>query len=52
MASYSMVAFALLRSAMASSPPRRSSHLKTSPAKYQAKVGGVLDMESAPSCAW
>src|SRR5271156_998768 len=42
MQSYSIAALAWLRLPIAATPPAAISHLKTNPAMYQAKVGGVF----------
>src|ERR1700719_2766924 len=45
MAPYSIAALAWLRLPISPTPPAALSHLKTSPAIYQAKVGGVLSID-------
>src|ERR1700677_1509456 len=45
MQAYSIAAFAWLRLPISATPPAAISHLKTRPAMYQAKVGGVFNMD-------
>ena len=45
MQAYSIAAFAWLRLPISPTPPAAFSHLKTSPAMYQAKVGGVFSID-------
>src|ERR1700689_3456903 len=45
MQAYSMAALAWLRLPISVTPPRAFSHFRTSPAMYQAKVGGVLSID-------
>src|SRR5258708_4030222 len=45
MAVYSIAALAWLRRPISATPPAVFSHWKTNPAMYQAKVGGVFNID-------